>query len=193
MRGVGADRAGLHRDVFVFGQVEQRLQAAEGFIVDFSARQIEMVHGQAQVRMRSGDLRGLSGAPGQHEHHRQIVGLGGGPQPVEPAGLQRFLFLGLAEGEAQAEHAGLHFPVGQLVGTGPVEQVHPAEYGEPVGKGRGGVACLGIVVAHPHRWHDDGAVDAGLVHFGDQLVHGEGGHHAVPRVAVAPKAPEMDL
>jgi hypothetical protein len=109
---------------------------------------------------------------------------GGGPEPVgAAAGEQRRLLA--HEGQADADHAGLLHPVRQQPCGRRILHRQPAHDGKAFRIALRGLEAVVVAIARPRRRHDHGAVDAGLVHQGDELLDGEG----LGQLGLAPRHP----
>ena len=195
-------RGRLDRDVGALGERIERVEPREGLRVAHAqrARDRQVVDDELEAGVALGDAVDLGQQAGRRDHQRDAGLLGRRPEPVEPPLGQHLLEARRAEGDADAEHAGLLLPVRQARGVRRIAMVEPAHHREAVGPASRRVERQVVALALPGRRHDDRAVDAGLIHAEDQRV----GRQRL-RAVLAPEAvrrprprrrtvrPDMDL
>ena len=197
--GIGRARVagrpgGLDRDVGVLGQRQHLGQVGPRRVVLGAGGPAQVVDDQLEPRMALRDLAHRGQVGRREERDRQARALRRGPEPVHrPVGRPRAL-VRLQQREAQPEHPRPLLPaVDQAPARGGVErEIAEDRQAIRMAARRLHRQLVGVRVPRGGRV-DDRAVDARLVHLGQQIVGGVGLDLPVVRVGGLVVGPDVDL
>ena len=117
-----------------------------------------------------GDLANLRKPLRRVHHNRDVVAFGLRPEPVGGAVGQPRPVGVAVERQPHAQHAGLVPPALEHVLAGAALERNASHDREAVGIFAHGFERVIVAIGVDRGWHQDGAVDAGAVHVGDQLL-----------------------
>ena len=154
-----------------------------GLVVHGGAGKAHVVDEEPEARVARGDCADLREPLRRVYHHRNLVALGLRPEPVGGAvGEPRPVGIAV-KGQPHAEHAGLLAPAREQIAPFASGQRKAPHDGEAVGMLLRGLQRIVVAVAFDRRRHQDGAVDTGPRHVGEQLLARVG--RVLPALAVA--------
>jgi hypothetical protein len=163
------------------------LNRGHSLVIHGLPRKAHVVDDDRKLRMTSGDLADLGQPLRRMHHHRNAVPLRLRPEPVGGAvGEPRPIRVAVKR-EPHAEHSGLLVPaLEQIASLAGIDREAP-HHREATGILLRRLQRIVVAVAFDRRRHQDGAIDAGAIHVGQELLIAVG--RILPALAVAQERP----
>ena len=152
-----------------------------------------MVNDQLQVGMFLCDGRDHRHVIGSHQRHGDTGLFGFRPDPVHGAVGRPGGLVGLGEAEPESEHAGLLQPAVDLRFCLRLVHRNLPQDGKPVGVSFRRIQGQTVRVRVPTWRVNYGRIDAGLIHFAQQVIGQEIGDLPVARIGRDVPLPEVHL